>query len=60
MKTVEIPDNQALELESIAATQQKSLQEFALERLSSLTNAANSPQAILRVIDSYPIRVRQP
>ena len=53
---VEVPDHLKRSLEKIAAAQRKSLQQLALERLSSLvedslTTRAGSPAAVLRVMD---------
>jgi len=56
---IEVPDHLARSLEKIAATQHKSLQELALERLSSLvegssTALAGCPAAVLRVMQEPP------
>ena len=42
---VELPDDLVLSLEGIAATQRKSIQELALERLSSLVEVSPAPRA---------------
>lgn len=52
--TIEIPDDLARDLKDIAAAQQKSVQEVALERLRSLTDDESSPQAVLRAIRKLP------
>lgn len=57
--TIEVPDHLARSLERIAAAQRKSLQQLALERLSSLVEAnpatrAGSPAAVLRVMQEPP------
>jgi len=50
--TIEILDELARMLEGMAAAQRKSVQELALEQLSSLIPAphAGSPEAVLRVM----------
>jgi len=57
--TIEMPDDLARSLEGIAAAQRKSVQQLALERLSSLVEVApepraGSPAAILRVMQEPP------
>ena len=52
--TIDIPDDLARDLEGIAAAQQKSVEEVALERLRSLTDSASSPQSVLRAIRRLP------
>ena len=56
---IELPDDLVLSLQGIAAAQRKSLQQLALERLSSLVDInlaqrAGSPAAILRVMQEPP------
>jgi hypothetical protein len=56
---IEMPDDVARSLEEIAAAQRKSLQQLALERLSSLAaavpeNRPGSPAAILRAMKDAP------
>jgi hypothetical protein len=51
--TIEMPDDLARSLEGIAAAQRKTVQQLALEQLSSLTGATpetcpGSPSAVLR------------
>ena len=48
--TIQIPDDLARSLEGIAAAQQKSVEQVALESLRSLFNGASSPQAVLRAV----------
>jgi hypothetical protein len=57
--TIEVPEDLARSLESIAAAQHKSIQQLAIERLSSLVEAsseecAGSPTAVLRVMHELP------
>jgi hypothetical protein len=52
--TIDIPDDLVRELERIAAAQQKSVQELAVERLRSLTDTPSSPQALLRTLRQLP------
>ncbi len=52
--TIHIPDQLARDSARIAALESKSLEQLALERLESLLETANSPQAILRTIRSLP------
>ena len=52
---IEVPDHLARSLQEIAAAQRKSVQELALERLSSLVEGNPTPQAgsaaaVLRVM----------
>jgi hypothetical protein len=42
---IEVPDELARSLEGIAATQHKSIQQLALERLSSLVTSSPQPEA---------------
>jgi hypothetical protein len=56
---IELPDDLVLSLEGIAAAQRKSIQQLALERLSSLVeiNPAlrlGSPAAVLRAMQEPP------
>jgi hypothetical protein len=57
--TIEVPDDLVRCLEGIAATQRKSVQQLALERLISLVNVetargAGSPAVILRMMREPP------
>ena len=57
--TIEMPDNLVRSLERIAAAQRKSVQQLALEQLSSLVEVIaeprdGSPAAILRVMREPP------
>jgi hypothetical protein len=52
--TIQIPDDLARALEVIASAQQKSVEEVAVERLGSLCDQPNSPQAILRAVRKLP------
>ena len=55
---IEMPDDLVRSLEGIAAAQRKSIQQLALERLSSLVDVperrAGSPAAVLRVMQEPP------
>jgi len=56
---IEVPDDLVRSLEGIAAAQRKSVQQLALERLSSLVQVSpepcgGSPAAILRVMQEPP------
>jgi hypothetical protein len=56
---IEIPDDLVRTLEGIAATQHKSVQQLALEQLSSLVEdnscpRAGSPSAVLRAMREPP------
>jgi hypothetical protein len=56
---IEIPDDLVRSLEGIAAAQRKSIQQLALESLSSLVEAvpesgAGSPASVLRVMREPP------
>jgi hypothetical protein len=55
---IEMPDDLARSLEGIAGAQSKSVQQLALERLSSLVDVpepgAGSPAAVLRVVQEPP------
>jgi predicted transcriptional regulator len=48
--TIQIPDDLARGLEGIAAAQQKSVEQLALESLRSLFDRASSPEAVLRAV----------
>src|ERR1035438_8338986 len=57
--TIEVTDDLARSLEGIAAAQHKSIQELAIERLSSLVEGspehrAGSPAAVLRAMQAPP------
>ncbi len=57
--TIEMPDELVRSLEGIAAAQRKSVQQLALEQLSSLIGVipelrAGSPAAVLRVMQEPP------
>ena len=56
---IEVPDHVVRSLEWIAAAQRKSIQQLALERLSSLVEVvpkarAGSPTAVLRAMQEPP------
>ena len=56
---IEVPDHLVRSLEGIAAAQRKSIQQLALERLSSLVEVvpearAGSPIAVLRAMQEPP------
>jgi hypothetical protein len=56
---IEVPDHLARSLAGIAAAQRKSVQQLALEQLSSLVEVApelraGSPAAVLRVMQESP------
>jgi hypothetical protein len=52
--TIQIPGDLARGLEGIAAAQQKSVEQVALESLRSLFDRASSPQAVLRAVRELP------
>ena len=52
--TIEIPQDLALCLESIALMQKKSMEQVAMERLSSLLQSPGSPSAVLRAMKQNP------
>ena len=52
--TIQIPDDPARGLEGIAAAQQKSVEQVALESLRSLFERASSPEAVLRAVRQLP------
>jgi hypothetical protein len=52
--TIQIPDDLARSLAGIAASQQKSVEQLAVERLRSLLDRQASPQSLLRRIQALP------
>jgi hypothetical protein len=52
--TIQIPDDLARGLEGIAAAQQKSVEQVALESLLSLFERATSPEVVLRAVRQLP------
>jgi hypothetical protein len=52
--TIQIPDDLARGLAGIAASQQKSVEQLAVERLRSLLDRQVSPQSALRNIQALP------
>ena len=52
--TIQIPDDLARGLEGIAASQQKSVQQLAVERLQALLDRPTSPGSVLRTIQALP------
>ena len=48
--TIHIPDDLARGLEGIAAAQQKSVEQVALDNMRSLFERASSPEVVLRAI----------
>jgi hypothetical protein len=52
--TIGIPDDLVRRLEGIALAERKTVEQLALERLRSLVESANSPQALLRAIRALP------
>jgi hypothetical protein len=52
--TIQIPEDLARGLERIAATEKKSVEQVALERLRSLFDGASSPEAVLRAVRELP------
>ena len=52
--TIEIPDDLAHELEKLAALQQKSPRDLALERLRVPAQVASSPQHLLQSLRELP------
>jgi hypothetical protein len=52
--TIQIPDELARGLESMAAAQKKSVEEFAIERLKLLFEEVTAPSALLRVLKALP------
>ena len=62
--TIEMPDDLVRSLEGIAAAQRKSVQQLALEQLSSLIgvtpgNRLGSPTAVLRAMQELRTPVRR-
>ena len=52
--TIHIPDDLACGLEGIAAAQQKSVEQVALESLRSLFERVSSPEVVLRTVRGLP------
>ncbi len=52
--TIQIPDDLARRLGDIAAEQQKSIEQLALESLRSLLGKADSPEALLQAVRALP------
>ena len=52
--TIRIPDDLSRSLQEIAAAQNKSVEQVALERLRSLFEGASLPQAVLRRVRELP------
>jgi hypothetical protein len=52
--TIQIPDDLARGLEGIAAAEQKSVQQLAVERLRSLLDRTTSPKSLLRTLQGLP------
>jgi len=52
--TIHIPDDLARGLEGIAAAQQKSVEQVALDSLRSLFDRASSPEVFLRTFRALP------
>jgi hypothetical protein len=52
--TIQIPDDLARSLQGVAAAQQKSVEQVALECLSSLFDKESSPEAVLRALRGVP------
>jgi len=52
--TIQIPEELARGLERLAAAQSKSVEELAVERLSSLLDTASSPRALLAALRAVP------
>ena len=52
--TIQIPDDLAHRLEGIAAAQQKSVEQLALESLRSLFEKEDAPEALLRAVRALP------
>ena len=50
MMTIQIPDDLARGLEGMAAAQQKSVEQVALDGLRSLFDKASSPEVVLRAV----------
>lgn len=52
--TLEIPEDLAQHLESLATAQNKSMEQVALDHLRSLDSSPGSPSAILRAMKQPP------
>jgi hypothetical protein len=52
--TIQIPDDLARGLEGLAASQQKSPEQVALESLRSLFSRPSAPDAVLRALRNLP------
>jgi hypothetical protein len=52
--TIHIPDDLARDLEGIAAAQQKSVEQVALDSLRSLFDWTSSPESVLRTVRGLP------
>ena len=52
--TIHIPDDLARSLRGIAAAQEKSVEQLALESLRTLFDKASSPETVLRAIRELP------
>ncbi len=52
--TIQIPDDLARGLEGLAAAQQKSVEQLALESLRTFFDRASSPEAVLRAVRELP------
>jgi len=52
--TIQIPDDLARGLEEIAAAQQKSVEQVAVDSLRSLCDRATSPEVVLRTFRELP------
>jgi hypothetical protein len=52
--TIQIPDDLARGLEGLAAAQQKSMEQLAVERLRTLLDRPTSPHSLLRTLQALP------
>ena len=52
--TIEIPEDLVRGLEDIAKSEEKSVEQVALERLRSLLDAPGSPKALLHALGELP------
>jgi hypothetical protein len=52
--TIQIPDDLAHGLEGMAAAQQKSVEQVAVDGLRSLIDRATSPEVVLRTVRGLP------
>ncbi len=52
--TIRIPDDVARGLQGIAAVQQKSVEQIAVENLRSLLDTTGSPKVVLRAVQQLP------